>query len=245
MKHFAFATAILAMAAVPALANEATFERNLTVNGHVELYVSTGSGHIHLTHGSGDRIHIFGRVKSNWGGSDEKVREIANNPPIEQTGNIVRIGMRHENYHNISIEYEIEAPANAFLEANSGSGDVKDDGVGENAKLSTGSGSIHATGLQGGFIVNTGSGNIYVEQSGQGDVKAQTGSGTIEHPTWHLHAGTGSGNIKVTGTLTSDWKLGTGSGSVEFWAGRAVSHWMHPLVQEHSHRSGNGGARFV
>ena len=180
MKRFALAAAILALAAVPALANEATFERNLTVNGHVELAVSTGSGHIHITHGSGDRVHIVGRVKSNWGGNDQKVQEIANNPPIEQTGNIIRIGQHHENYHNISIEYDIEAPANSFLEANSGSGDIKDDGVGENAKLGTGSGSINATGLQNGFVVNTGSGNIYAEQTGQGDVKAQTGSGNVE-----------------------------------------------------------------
>jgi DUF4097 and DUF4098 domain-containing protein YvlB len=224
MKRFALAAAILALAAVPALANEATFERNLTVNGHVELSVSTGSGHIHITRGSGDRVHIVGKVKSNWGGSDQKVQEIANNPPIEQTGNIIRIGQRHENYHNISIEYEIEAPANSFLEANSGSGDIKDDGVGENAKLGTGSGSINATGLQNGFVVNTGSGNIYAEQTGQGDVKAQTGSGSVELKGVHgsLRAGTGSGNIKVTGTPTSDWKLETGSGSVEFWAGNAA-----------------------
>jgi hypothetical protein len=224
MKRFALAAAILALAAVPALANEATFERNLTVNGHVELAVSTGSGHIHITHGSGDRVHIVGRVKSNWGGNDQKVQEIANNPPIEQTGNIIRIGQHHENYHNISIEYDIEAPANSFLEANSGSGDIKDDGVGENAKLGTGSGSINATGLQNGFVVNTGSGNIYAEQTGQGDVKAQTGSGNVELKgvDGSLHAGTGSGNIKVTGTPTSDWKLGTGSGGVELWAGDAA-----------------------
>ena len=221
MKRFALAAAILTFAALPALANEATFERNLTVNGHVELAVATGSGHIHITHGSGDRVHIFGRVKSNWGGSEQKVTEIANNPPVEQTGNIIRIGQRHENYHNISIDYDIEAPANSFLEANSGSGDIKDDGVGENAKLGTGSGSINANGLQGGFIVNTGSGSIYAEQVGQGDVKAQTGSGSVElkNVRGSLHAGTGSGNIKVTGTPTSDWKLETGSGSVEFWAG--------------------------
>lgn len=224
MKRFALTAAILALAAVPALANEATFERNLTVNGHVELSVSTGSGHIHITKGSGDRVHIVGKVKSNWGGNDQKVQEIANNPPIEQTGNIIRIGQRHENYHNISIEYEIEAPSNSFLEANSGSGDIKDDGVGENAKLGTGSGSINATGLQNGFVVNTGSGNIYAEQTGQGDVKAQTGSGSVELKGVHgsLRAGTGSGNIKVTGTPTSDWKLETGSGSVEFWAGNAA-----------------------
>ena len=248
MKRFALAAAILALAAVPALANEATFERNLTVNGHVELAVSTGSGHIHITHGSGDRVHIVGRVKSNWGGNEQSVQEIANNPPVEQTGNIIRIGQRHENYHNISIDYEIEAPANSFLEANSGSGDIKDDGVGENAKLGTGSGSINATGLQGGFVVNTGSGNIYADQVGQGDVKAQTGSGNVElkNLKGSLHAGTGSGNIKVTGTPTSDWKLETGSGSVEFWAGSAGVHaGCVDRFRQRSHRPGNGGAGIV
>jgi hypothetical protein len=223
MKHFALATAVLAIAALPVFASEATFERNLTVNGHVELQVGTGSGHIHITHGSGDRVHIFGRVKSNWGsGGDAKVQEIANNPPIDQTGNIIRIGQRHENYHNISIDYDIEAPANSFLEANSGSGDIKDDGVGENAKLGTGSGSIYATGLQNGFTANTGSGDIHAEQAGgQGDVKVQTGSGSVElkNVRGGLRAGTGSGDIKVQGSPTSDWKLETGSGSIEFSPG--------------------------
>ena len=65
MKHLLVAaTAALALAALPALAAEATFERTLTVNGKVELSVSTGSGNIHLITGTGNRIHIFGRVKS-------------------------------------------------------------------------------------------------------------------------------------------------------------------------------------
>ncbi|MGA2168668.1 MAG: DUF4097 family beta strand repeat-containing protein [Terracidiphilus sp.] len=223
MKHVFLATAALALAAIPALASEATFERTLTVNGRVELSVATGSGNIHLTQGPGNRVHIFGKVKSNWGGSDEKVREIAANPPIEQTGNIVRIGARHENLHNISIDYEIEAPPDAYLDAGSGSGNVTDDGVGENAKLNTGSGNIHATGLHGGFTVGTGSGNIYAEQTGSGDVKAQTGSGSIELKDLKggLRAGTGSGDIKVGGTPTAPWRLETGSGSVELWAGDA------------------------
>jgi len=211
----------LALAALPALAAEATFERNLTVNGRVELSVSTGSGYIHITRSSGSQLHITGRVKSNWGGSEERVREIAANPPIEQTGNIIRIGKTHENYHNISIDYDIQAPADAFLEAGSGSGDINDDGVGQNAKLETGSGSIHATGLRGGFKVGTGSGDIYAEQTGDGDVKAETGSGRIELKEIHggLRAGTGSGDIKISGSPSSDWKLETGSGSVEFWPG--------------------------
>ena len=223
MKHVFLATVALALAAIPALAAEATFERTLTINGRVKLSVATGSGNIHLTQGSGNRVHIFGKVHSNWGGSDEKVREIAANPPIEQTGNIVRIGARHENLHNISIDYEIEAPADAYLDAGSGSGNVTDDGVGENAKLNTGSGNIHATGLHGGFTVGTGSGNIYAGQTGSGDVKVQTGSGSIELKDLKggLRAGTGSGDIKVGGTPTAPWHLETGSGSVELWAGDA------------------------
>jgi hypothetical protein len=225
MKHLLAATAVLALAAIPALAmTEATFERTLTVNGHVELTVATGSGSIHLTRGTDNQVHVYGRVKSNWGGSDEQVREIAAHPPIEQTGNIVRIGERHQNLRNISIEYDVTAPANAYLEANTGSGSVSDDGVGQNAKLSTGSGSIHATGLQGGFSADTGSGSIYADQTGEGDVKAETGSGSIELRNLHggLRAHTGSGGIKVGGTPSAPWRVETGSGSVEFWSSGAA-----------------------
>ncbi len=223
MKLVCIAAAALAMAALPVLASEATFERTLSVNGKVELTVNTGSGSIHLSRGSSSQVHIVGRVRSDWGASEDRVREIANNPPIEQTGNIIRIGGHHENYNHVSIEYDIQAPEDAFLDAGSGSGDVTDDGVGENAKISTGSGNIHATGLQGGFTVGTGSGDIYAEGSGEGDVKAQTGSGTIELKEVHggLRAGTGSGDIKVSGAPAADWKLETGSGSIEMWPGDA------------------------
>ncbi len=212
------------LAAAPARATEATFERDLTVNGRVDLSVTTGSGSIHLTVGPVGRVHVFGRVKAGWGGSDAKVREIAAHPPIEQTGNIVRVGLKHQNLNNISIDYEVQAPPEAFLDAASGSGNVTDDGVGANAKLSTGSGSIHATGLQGGFSLQTGSGNIYAEQAGAGDVKAGTGSGSIELKNLRggLRAGTGSGNIKVAGTPAAPWRIQTGSGNVELWTGNAA-----------------------
>jgi hypothetical protein len=221
-RYFLIATAVLAACTLPALANDANFERTLTVSGHAELSVATGSGYIHITSGSGNQIHIVGKVHSNWGSNDDRVREIAANPPIEQTGNIVRIGERHENYHNISIDYEVQAPADAFLEANTGSGDIRDEGVGENAKLQTGSGSIHANGLKGGFSVNTGSGDIEAEGSGEGgDVRAQTGSGRIELKDVRggLRANTGSGDINVEGSPSQDWKLQTGSGSVELSPG--------------------------
>lgn len=224
MKRFLIAASAMVVLAVPhAWGAEATFDRNLSVKGTLELNVSTGSGYIHLTHGAAGQIHIFGRVRSNWGGSDEEVRQIAANPPIEQTGSIVRIGARHQNLHNISIDYEIQAPADAYLNAATGSGEITDDGVGQNAKLSTGSGNIHANTLHGSISLETGSGGIYADQTGDGDVKAETGSGSIELRNLHggLHAETGSGSIKAGGAPTGPWKLETGSGSIEIWTGDA------------------------
>jgi len=221
MKHWIPACALLlALGTLPALAAEATFERTLSVSGTVTLHISTGSGYIHIKPGSDNQVHIFGRVKSNgFEGREERVREIAANPPIEQTGSILRVGSHLENLHNISIDYEIQAPAKTYLEASSGSGDVTDDGVGVNARLNTGSGTIHATGLSESFTVETGSGDIYAEQTGSGDVKANTGSGTIElkNISGGLKAQTGSGDIKLSGQPKSDWRVQTGSGSVELW----------------------------
>jgi len=225
MKNWLFPSAlVLALATVPAVASEATFERTLSVSGTVTLHVSTGSGNIHIMPGTDNQVHIFGRVKSGWGSNDQKVHEVADHPPIEQTGSIVHIGAHMENMHNISIDYEIKAPAKTILEASSGSGNVDDDGVGVGTRLNTGSGNIHAKGLQEGFSLETGSGDIVAEQSGSGDVKAHTGSGNIElkNLSGGLKAETGSGDIKLNGQPKSSWRVNTGSGSVEMWPEHAA-----------------------
>lgn len=225
MKHGMQAAALLlALGTLPALAAEATFERTLSVSGTVTLHISTGSGYIHIKPGADNQVHIFGRVRSSWGGSEDRVRDVAAHPPIEQTGGIVRVGGNSENLHNISIDYEIVAPARAYLDAGSGSGDVSDEGVGVNARLNTGSGSIHATGLKESFSVETGSGDIYAEQTGSGDVKAHTGSGRIEmkNLSGAVKAETGSGDIKLSGLPKAEWRVSTGSGSVEVWAEKSA-----------------------
>jgi beta-lactamase regulating signal transducer with metallopeptidase domain/DUF4097 and DUF4098 domain-containing protein YvlB len=204
--------------------SEATFDRNLTFDGQLQLSVATGSGHIRITRGAANQLRIHGVVKANHNGDTSKVQEIAANPPIEQAGNKITIGGHNdERLRNISIDYDIEAPADASLSAATGSGDIYDTGVGHGAKLETGSGSIKATGLEGGFKAQTGSGNISVEGNGQGDAAVQTGSGDIEVKGVNgaLKAQTGSGEIKIAGTPSSAWKLETGSGSIELAVGSA------------------------
>jgi beta-lactamase regulating signal transducer with metallopeptidase domain len=204
-------------------ARQLSFDRTLSVSGAAQLEVSTGSGNIHVTRGAGSQIQIHGRIHVNHEGSEEQARQIAANPPIEQSGDTIRVGKHQEHWRGISIDYQIEAPAGTLLAANSGSGDIVDEGVGQNAKLQTGSGDISASGLQGPFSVMTGSGNITAEQTGEGDVVAQTGSGNIELK--EIHGGfrgqTGSGDIKASGTPSASWHLQTGSGSIELQTGNA------------------------
>jgi hypothetical protein len=223
MKRILVPAFALLFSALPVLAAEATFDRTLTVNGPVDLTISDGAGEIHIIRGSDSQIHILGRVHSGWGSGADRVNEIAANPPIQQTGNIVHIGGHGFDLHNVSIDYEIQAPASAHLKASTGSGSLRIEGVGQDAHLSTGSGDIRAEGLQGGFIIGTGSGNIVATQASAGDIKADTGSGDIELQGIHggLHAATGSGKIRVSGTPTSAWRLQTGSGNIEFTPGAA------------------------
>jgi hypothetical protein len=213
-----------------------TFDRTLSVSGETQLMVSTGSGNIHLTRGSDSQIHIHGLIQVNRDGSEEQAREIAANPPIEQTGNVIRVGPQHEeHWEGISLNYDIEAPAGTLLGATSGSGNIVDESVGRNAKLQTGSGDITASSLQGPFVLRTGSGNITAEQTGEGDVKAETGSGNIEIKDVHgsFYAQTGSGDIKATGTPSAQWTLQTGSGNIDLWPGSA------PLTLDGSTGSGS------
>jgi hypothetical protein len=228
-----------------AFAAEKSFDRTLSVNGPVTLRVSTGSGYIKVSPGSDNQVHITGRVKSNnnwWGGSsDDAVAKVAANPPIDQAGNIIRVGDDHGSdwAHHVSIDYEITTPANTMLVAQSGSGDLQLSNINGTVKASTGSGSIHAEKLGSGSRLETGSGTIEASnlmgsttlQTGSGEIRAQlgsagdvvagTGSGDIklENVQGAVKAETGSGSLDISGQPTAPWKLETGSGEISLRLG--------------------------
>src|SRR6266702_2581284 len=172
------------LVATAAFAADANFDRTLSTGGSPSLSVSTGSGYIHLRPGTDSQVHIIGHVHSSksWmsgNGSDVEacVREIAANPPISQSGSQVTVGDRHNNndlYRNISIDYDITLPHASTITAASGSGDVDIQDVGASLKADTGSGSVRAHGIQGPANLQTGSGDIELQQTGPGDVRAQT-----------------------------------------------------------------------
>jgi len=224
-------TFLIVLASAPAFAAgpEATFDRALTFSGTPTVTISTGSGYIHISPGSDGQFHVVGHVRANPGlfsmGDDEaRVKQIAANPPITQTGSIITVGRYHGDddlFRNISIDYDVTTPRSTLLTAHTGSGEIQADGVGPNSRFSTGSGSIHATHIPGPTTLETGSGPITLTLSGPGDLKVHTGSGSIhvEGLSGALQAGTGSGSIQIAGTPTADWRLSAGSGSIRLSVG--------------------------
>jgi DUF4097 and DUF4098 domain-containing protein YvlB len=198
---------------------EGRFARDLTVSGPVELDVRTGSGDIDVRPGGGNSVRITARIRARGEDAAGKVRRIEADPPIEQQGNVIRIGRieDRELRRNVSISYEISTPRDTRLAAHSGSGDVVVEGIGNGLAARTGSGDIRVRGVAGAFSAHTGSGEIVGSLAGSGDVNAWTGSGDIDvrGVRGGLQARTGSGDVSAEGMATGAWDIKTGSGDVE------------------------------
>lgn len=238
----------LTIAVAPAMAQtdrgdaEGKFERTLKVTGPVQLEAKTGSGSIVVRPGEAGTVQIVGRIRAHdrWRGggmsAEEKVRALEAKPPIEQTGNSIRIGRieDRELRENVGISYELIVPPDTRLDSHTasggqtiegirgpadtstGSGSITLTNIGGELRASTGSGSIRASGIAGAVVATTGSGDIEVEQSAPGNVEARTGSGGVEvrGVKGTLRVSTGSGSIRVGGEPTGDWRVRTGSGSI-------------------------------
>ncbi|HEX4154136.1 MAG TPA: DUF4097 family beta strand repeat-containing protein [Acidobacteriaceae bacterium] len=201
---------------------DSTFDRTLNVSAQPDLYVSTGSGNIHITPGGGSQIHVIGHVHVSWsafGDVGGRVQRIVENPPITQDGNTVRVGevTDHSLFNNISIDYDISVPNDVALNLHSGSGDIEVNHVGRFLSASSGSGNVRAHGLHGPADLESGSGDLELEDDAPGDVKAKTGSGDIQVHGFSgpFNARTGSGDITADGHLQGSSMITAGSGDVK------------------------------
>jgi len=101
MKSFVPALAALILVTGVLSADEqGSFEKTLTVSGPVDLDVVTDSGGITVMPGPAGsvRVHAILRAQHGWfdfNDAEAHIRELERNPPIEQTGNRVRVGYVH------------------------------------------------------------------------------------------------------------------------------------------------------
>lgn len=147
-----------------ASAADGSFERTLQVTGPVNLQVETGSGNIEVRTGGANQVQITGRIKINdwFGGNngEEKVKRLEANPPIQQSGNDVRIGHIDdpELRRNISISYEVVVPADTQLRSHTGSGNQTVGGIHGPAEVGSGSGGLKISDIGGSVRADAGSG---------------------------------------------------------------------------------------
>lgn len=213
-------TILLVLGCLPAFSAEGSFDRTLNVTGPVRLDVSTGSGSIQVRTGSSNQVHVTGHIKStDWfGNSEERIKQIEANPPIQQSGNDIRIGHLEDRelMHNISISYELVIPADTELRSHTGSGSQRIEGVHGATEVSSGSGGLHISDIGSRLRAETGSGDIDIDRI-QGTVRARAGSGSI-HATsvaGGFDAETGSGRISLQQSAPGSVRVDTGSGGME------------------------------
>ena len=207
----------------PARAADGHFERTLQVSGPVELDVQTGSGTIDVHTGDSATVRVAGTIRAagSWhdgADAEKKVRYLEANPPIEQHGNIIKIGRIEDEdlQRDISISYELVVPGETRLRSNSGSGEQNVSGLRGPVEASSGSGNLRLTNIGDMVRASTGSGHISVDGV-KGTVRATTGSGEIlaTGVAGSLHASTGSGSITLRQTAPVDVEVNTGSGTLQ------------------------------
>lgn len=178
------------------------FTKVLSVNGTPELDIFTNSGEIEIRAGAAERVEVTGvvRVRPYTKNVDaEKVsRELASKPPIEQSGNTIRIrpidsGQQYYAY----VSYTVNVPPNSSIVSRSSSHEQR------------------ITGIQGRLRVTSGSGNIMLadvanasaESTENGQIIGQRIKGTVT-------AKTRNGKIELDGEPLGPWEIQTTSGPV-------------------------------
>ncbi len=205
-------------------AAQGAFDRTLKVTGPTDLTVTTGSGNIDVRRGEAGTVRVHGeiRVREGWHLSEadagRKVKALESNPPIEQTGNIIRIGKVDdpELRRNVSISYEITVPEDTQLKSQTGSGNQAVEGIKGPARVTSGSGTLKISGIGDELRAETGSGELEI-QSVRGNAVLKSGSGSIraEDIGGSITAETGSGNLHLSQSAPGPVRVNTGSGSAQ------------------------------
>ncbi len=199
------------------------FDRILAVHGVVEVAVRVVSGHINISAADVAQVEIRavararpGRVPA--GELERRIRALQAQPPIEQRGNIIKVGnlAGREVERQLSISYDLLVPFVTRLVCRAWSGSIAVEGTVGSLDAATDCGAINVTDVRGDVHAAVGAGEIEI-QSVRGRVTLSTASGPIlaGHLTGPLRAASGSGSVTVEHAATDDLQVTTGSGSID------------------------------
>lgn len=203
-------------------AEEGSFDRSLSVSGPVDLDVKTESGGISITSGDSRSLHIHAVIKSqsDWFGSGDvkkRIEELERHPPVEQTGNHIRVGYVQDRtlLRGISIHLEIQTPLETQLRAHADSGGIQVEGIKGPVDCKTDSGGIRIRDVKANVHAAADSGGIHLDNI-DGELFARVDSGGIDARdiAGSIDAQADSGSIRLTQTKPAPIHAKADSGGV-------------------------------
>jgi len=212
-----------------------SFDRTLSVSGPIRLELTNTSGDVSITGSADGKVHVHGDAHASGMGfesPEKRLNDVLANPPVEQRGSTIHIGVEMRRLRNVSVSYTIEVPhdtevASSVLsgaqtiqdvrgpvKVEAASGSIRVIHIERQTQLSTLSGSIRADNIGDDIRANSASGTVTVSNI-KGDVRisALSGSTQITKPGGRVEASTASGSVDVEGA-TSDVKAHAASGRV-------------------------------
>lgn len=215
--------AALVFSASSANAQTFTFERSFPAATATALEIDTDRGKITVRAGSGPDVVVVGRVTVRRGFLGFTVpadavtlaRAVANQPPVEQDGNVVRLQLPSDarTRRAVTVAYEVHVPSDIPVTTNTESGATVIDGVHAAVSVRTQSASVTLSNLEE-TEVNTGSGDVTID--GAGPLRVTTSSSGIRlcQIRGELFIRTQSGNVNASLHGEGDVDVETGSSAI-------------------------------
>lgn len=222
-----FSLFVITLGLCQAQRTDGSFERTLNVTGFVDLDLVTDAGGIFVVPGPSGTVRIRGILKAgdNWfnrGDVESRIRDLEAHPPIEQTGNNIRVAVRNRSLlRGISMRLEVEAPRDSRLRARADSGGIDVRGIKGPVDCHTDSGGIHAREIDGEVRAAADSGGIHVRRV-NGPVYARADSGGIEafEIAGSVDVEVDSGGIRVSQTTPALIRTRSDSGGADITLAR-------------------------
>jgi hypothetical protein len=213
--------------AAPARAQRITFERSFDTSGPAALDVSTVAGKITVAAGPAGRMTVRGTATVRVGlgippNGLELARRVAANPPIQQSGNDLRLGVPSDDAERraVLVAYEITVPRDTRVDATSNSGAIAIADIAGVVSVKTQSSAIALQGLGSDVQVNTGSGAVTATDIwGPMTVATVSSAITLHGLRSALNVRTASGAVNADVAPTSDVDVETGSSAMTLSGG--------------------------
>src|SRR6266852_5261658 len=157
------------------------FDRSYNVSGPLRLELTNTSGDVDITGSADGKVHVRGEVRASGFGFDnpqKRLDDTVANPPIEQTGDTIRIGKEMSRMRNVSIAYAIQVPRDTEVSATVASGAQTIRGVRGPVKVQAASGSIRVEKIERYTQLTTASGTISATDVGN-DLRVSSASGSV------------------------------------------------------------------